>query len=300
MTVTSSSSPSTPRATPRRDSDRAWRVGLLLASAAAATVAAFAMRRLPQARGYLEFVDERQMLGVPNGLNVLSNLAFLVVGLAGMTALLRGPRLRDPRERAPWLVFFAGVVLTSAGSAWFHLVPSLDSLVWDRLPMAVGFMGLLAALVGERVDAAWGRRLLWPLVGVGLASVAYWHLTERAGVGDLRPYLLVQFYPLVALPLLLLLFPARYTGAPAYLVALAAYVAAKVTEFEDGAVYGLGGLMSGHTLKHLLAAAGIAVIAWMLYRRRPLENGQAVCKGASPAEAVRGARAPGREPSSAT
>jgi hypothetical protein len=265
--------PADHRSTGRAGHSLTWRVGILIASAVAATIVAFSRPRLPQPPGYLDFVDHRGLAGIPNALNVLSNVAFLVVGLAGLAALRwRRTRLRDARERTPWVVFFAGVVLTSAGSAWFHLWPTIDSLVWDRLPMAIGFMGLLAALVTERIDPAWGRRLLWPLVGFGLGSVVYWYVTELHGVGDLRPYFLVQFYPLVALPLLLLLFPARYSGSGFYLAALGAYLLAKVAEVEDGALYAHGGVVSGHTLKHLLAAAAIGAVAWMLHRRRPLEG----------------------------
>jgi hypothetical protein len=75
----------------------------------------------------------------------------------------------------------------------------------------------------------------------------------------------------VALPLVLVLFPARYTGSGLYLAALVAYLLAKFAEVGDGALYALGGLVSGHTLKHLLAAAGIGAIAWMHHRRRALE-----------------------------
>jgi len=272
ITTTSSASPAVHRTSALAGHALTWRVGVLLATAMAAIVVAFSGTRLPQPRDYIGFVDVRELAGVPNALNVLSNLAFLAVGLAGLAALLgKRAHLRDARERAPWVVFFAGVVLTSAGSAWFHLAPSIPSLAWDRLPMAIGFMGLLCALITERVDAAWGRKLLWPLVGVGVSSVLYWYLSELAGVGDLRPYFLVQFYPLVALPLLLLLFPARYTGSWFYLAALVAYLLAKVAEVRDGALYALGGVVSGHTVKHLLAAAGIGGIAWMLHRRRPLE-----------------------------
>jgi hypothetical protein len=271
MPTTVSSASGTLHRTPLAGHALTWRLSGLMATAVAATVVAFAGPRLPQSMDYFDFADARPLGGIPNALNVLSNVAFLVVGLAGLAALLgKRARLRDSRERAPWVLFFAGVLLTSAGSAWFHLAPSVASLVWDRLPMAIGFMGLLAALVTERVDPAWGRRLLWPLVGVGLASVLYWYVSERIGVGDLRPYLLVQFYPLMALPLLLLLFPARYTGSSLYLAALGAYLLAKVAEVRDGAFYALGGVVSGHTLKHLLAAAGIGAIAWMLHRRQPL------------------------------
>jgi hypothetical protein len=248
-------------------------VGILVATLVAAVVVAFASPRLPQAIDYFDFADGRRLAGVPNALNVLSNIAFLAVGLSGLATLLGGQaRFRDPRERLPWVVFFTGVALTGVGSAWFHLVPSTGTLVWDRIPMTIGFMGLLCALVTERVDAAWGRRLLWPLVGIGLGSVLYWYLSELAGIGDLRPYFLVQFYPLLALPLLLLLFPARYSRSLPYLLALGAYLLAKVAEVRDAEIFRLGGIVSGHTVKHLLAAAGIGAIVWMLGKRQPREE----------------------------
>jgi hypothetical protein len=250
---------------------KAWRVGVLLAAGVAGVVKACTMPRIPQNPAYHQFVDARTLLGVPNALNVLSNVAFAVVGLAGLRLLVRGDaQLQDRRERWPWLVFFLGVALTSVGSAWYHLDPSNDSLVWDRLPMAIGFMGLLTALICERIDRRAGLWLLVPLVLLGLGSVLYWYFTEGAGVGDLRPYYLVQFYPLVAIPLILALFPSAYTGTAAYVVALGGYLIAKVVEVEDGPMLQLGGLVSGHTLKHLLAAAGIGALVWMLEHRRAL------------------------------
>jgi hypothetical protein len=250
-----------------------WRAGALLATAVACAVVAFSGPRLQQSIEYFDFADERPLAGIPNAMNVLSNVAFLVAGLAGIAAVRAGrARLRDPRERAPWVVLFSGVVLTGVGSAWFHLAPSSSSLVWDRLPMTVGFMGLLSALVTERVDATWGRRILWPLVAFGLGSVLYWYFSELAGAGDLRPYFLVQFFPLLVIPLLLLIFPARYSGSRMFLVALGAYILAKVTEAKDVEIYRLGAIVSGHTVKHILAALGIGAIAWMLARREPLKD----------------------------
>jgi hypothetical protein len=259
--------------TPRGRAGFGWRTCLLLATAVAAAAYACSQPRLPQPLDYLDFADERALLGVPNALNVLSNAAFAVVGLAGLGLLPRGRiAFRDGRERWPWLVFFAGVALTSFGSAWFHLRPSIDSLVWDRIPMAVGFMGLFTALIAERIDPAAGARLLWPAVAAGVASVVYWWLSEQGGAGDLRPYFLVQFYPLTALPLLLVLFPGAYTGTSAYVVALLAYALAKLAEVADARIFALGGIVSGHTLKHLLAAAGIGALVQMLARRRALPD----------------------------
>ena len=250
---------------------RAWRVATLLATGVVAVGLALSRERLPQSQAYFDFADRRTLAGVPNAMDVLSNVAFALVGLAGLAALIRGRiALRDARERLPWAVFFAGVALTSIGSAWFHLQPANDPLVWDRLPMTVAFMGLLCALVAERVSPAWGLRLLGPLVAAGVGSVAYWIATEHAGAGDLRPYFLVQYYPLACVLLVLLLFPARYGGAAAWIAGLGLYAGAKWAEVADVPVFeATGRTLSGHTLKHLLAAAGIAVLLAMLIRRRP-------------------------------
>ncbi|HMK71769.1 MAG TPA: ceramidase domain-containing protein [Myxococcaceae bacterium] len=255
------------------DGRRTWRTWVLAASALVAVAAAYSIRRIPQDPAYHLFADDRTLLGIPNALNVLSNVAFAIVGVLGLQLLLRGGvEMRDRRERWPWLVFFAGVALTSVGSAWYHVAPSNDTLLWDRLPMAVGFMGLFVALITERIDAGMGFRLLWPMVLVGVGGVFYWYFTERAGAGDLRPYLVVQFYPLVAIPLVLVLFPRVYTLSWGFVGALAAYLLAKVAEIEDGRLLQLGSPVSGHTLKHLLAATGIGLLVWMLGRRRVLRE----------------------------
>lgn len=249
---------------------RDWRLALLVATGVAAVALAWAMPRIPQPQGYLDFADRRTLLGVRNAADVLSNVPFALVGAAGLLVLRRRLPWRDPRERTPWIVFFLGVVATSAGSAWFHLDPRNETLVWDRLPMAIGFMALFSALLAERVSAAAAARLLWPLALAGVGSVFWWFTSERAGDGDLRPYLLVQYYPLLAIPLVLALFPRRFTLDGAWLGALGAYLLAKVAEIGDREVFAVGGIVSGHTLKHLFAAGGIGVLAWMLARRRPL------------------------------
>jgi hypothetical protein len=237
----------------------------------------FAGPPLPQPLSYHNFADQRTFLGIPHCLKVISNLPFLLVGAAGLYFVLRREVVGPTRpfltsaERWPYALLFLGVGLTAFGSAYYHLDPANDRLVWDRLPMAVAFMALFAALLGERLGPRVGRHSLLPLVLLGLASVLYWHWTEQAGRGDLRPYYLVQFYPLLAIPLLLLLFPPRSTGSGWLFAALGWYVLAKLLEHPfDADVYNhLGHVVSGHTLKHLAAAAGAWALLRMLQTRHP-------------------------------
>jgi hypothetical protein len=222
--------------------------------------------RIPQPLDYHHFADTRVFFGVPNAFDVLSNLGFLIVGIAGIVVVLR-MTFRDPVERWSYLLLFVGVTLTAFGSSYYHLAPDNDRLVWDRLPMAIGFMGLLAAIVAERVSAPLARRLLVPLLVLGCGSVLYWHWTELQGAGDLRLYLLVQFGSLLAVVVLLALYPAPYRRAGWLAAGLVAYAAAKGFESADRAIFGVLHVVSGHTLKHLSAAAGVACVGVALRRR---------------------------------
>ncbi|MEW7996138.1 MAG: hypothetical protein AB2825_17070, partial [Candidatus Thiodiazotropha endolucinida] len=166
-------------------------------------------------------------------------------------------------SHSAWLVLFIGVSLVSVGSIYYHWSPSNETLVWDRLPMSIGFMGFLAALLSEYVD----RRLsclLIPLVLVGIGSVLYGYLFE-----DLRLYVWVQFIPLLTLPFFLVLFSSRFTHQGLLFVALVLYALAKGAEVYDIAVFQMTGeAISGHTVKHLLAAASCYTILMMLQRRK--------------------------------
>jgi hypothetical protein len=162
------------------------------------------------------------------------------------------------------------VALTCFGSAYYHLAPSNERLVWDRLPMTLGFMSLLSAVWMERVNLRAGLVALGPLLLLGLLSVGWWYATELRGAGDLRLYLLVQFYTLVLILLILALFPPRYSRGADLLVAMGFYVLAKILESTDRQIFRLGHIVSGHTLKHLAAALGVCWIFRMLALRRPI------------------------------
>lgn len=247
---------------------RGWRVGVLGLVAGGAVCLAALLPRLAQDPAYHRFADPRALGGVPNAANVLSNVAFLLAGLAGLAAIRAGPPLLDRRERAPWLTFFAAVALVGPGSAWYHLAPSNGSLVWDRLPMAVAFAAFLVAVLAERIGPA-AARLLAPAAVAAAATVAYWFVTEAMGRGDLRPYALAQYAPLLLVPLVLLLYPARYSHGAAWLAGLALYGLAKAAELLDAPLLAANGIVGGHAVKHLLAAAAVGVFAWMLRVRSP-------------------------------
>ena len=171
----------------------------------------------------------------------------------------------------PYLLFFIGVALVSLGSGYYHWAPSNASLLWDRLPMSIAFMALSSAIVADQINAAAGNGwLLVVLVSLGLASLVYWDWTESLGRGDLRFYAFVQFYPMLALPIICWLYrdhhytPVRYIG---WLIAW--YGLSKVLEFFDAAIFDItGNLVSGHSLKHLAAAVATYVVLRMLLSRQ--------------------------------
>jgi hypothetical protein len=241
---------------------------LLIAVAAAVTIIALLLPPIPQPLAYHNFADQRSWLGIPNFGDVVSNLPFALVGVCGLI-FLRKPRpdkVNDPRERGLYLFMFAGLILTAFGSAYYHLAPGNSRLVWDRIPINMVFMALLAAVIAERVSVRAGL-LLFPLLELaGIASVLVWRAGELRGHGDLRFYAAVQVYAILVL-LLLLLFPANYTRGSDFAVVVGFYILAKILEESDRQVFALGHIVSGHTLKHLAAAAAGYWILRMLKKR---------------------------------
>lgn len=240
----------------------------VVAFTALSVAAAFLLPAMPQPLAYHEFADRRTLLGVANLLDVASNVGFLLAGVWGLVIVARRrTRFALAAERVPYAVFFVGLLLTAAGSVYYHLVPDNERLFWDRLPMTVAFMSLVAAQIVDRISVRAGLALLAPMLVVGAASVLYWRATERAGAGNVMPYAVLQGYSVVILLAITWLHPSRYTrGNDVYWV-FAAYVAAKLLEHFDVEILALGDLVSGHTLKHLAAAAAGFVVCRMLILR---------------------------------
>lgn len=241
----------------------------------AAILAMLAYGPIPQLDHYHDFADSRSWLGIPNAWNVLSNLPFLMVGIWGWVIL--GPQRRDPALVAGWAgweLFLAGLVLTAAGSSWYHLAPDNARLIWDRLPIALACAGLLAGVRGETREVT-DQALGWPtwawaagLAVFGIAGVLWWVYTDSQGHGDLRPYLLLQGLPLMLIPLWQWLGGSPRPDKLAFGAAIGLYALAKAAELSDGwLLAATGGWISGHAIKHLLAAAASAVVVARLIKR---------------------------------
>jgi len=247
-----------------------WRLVLLLALAAIAIVIALLASPIPQDPAYHLFIDQRTILNVPNFWNVVSNVPFLFAGVYGVWTW-RKARWGNRADRWAWLVVALAGILICFGSGYYHWAPDNHSLFWDRLPMTLAFMGILSATVAERIHQPAGVLLLAPFLVLGMFSVEVWRRGELAGVGDLRFYALVQFYPMVALPLMMLLYPPRYTHSRGMWNMVALYAFAKVLELADRPIFAwTAGIISGHSLKHVAGAAALMVVFHMLAERKPV------------------------------
>ncbi len=239
---------------------RCWREAVLAVVVFAPLALFLAGDPIPQDLQYHAFADERTGFGVRNFFNVASNIPFLLVGVAGLWIVLAGAKIGASRS---WAVFFIGTGLVSLGSGYYHWAPGNETLVWDRLAMTLGFMGLFVALVSEHVGEKSELVLLAAAVATGIASVAWWRHTD-----DLRLYYWVQLAPFLAILFVLVIFPGRYTRRMYLLYGLACYVFAKVAEVYDREIFALTSQsLSGHSLKHLLAAVGVLFVYLMLRRR---------------------------------
>lgn len=242
---------------------RHWREWALTAVVLAPLALILMRPPISQDLAFHALADDRAWWGIPSFQNVLSNLAFLLIGIAGLVFCFGRSASGATRS---WTVFFLGVTLVFFGSAYYHWTPNNETLVWDRLPIMLAFMALFSALLTEHLGAGAERAILAPAVAVGIASVAWWGYTD-----DLRVYVWCQAAPLLAIVFVLLAYPRRYTHRTHLAYALAAYLLAKVAEFQDREIYALTAqAMSGHTLKHLLAALGIFFIYLMLRRRKQI------------------------------
>jgi hypothetical protein len=241
---------------------------IILAIIAVAIIAVFFFPPLAQDLSYHQFADDRVVSGVNNFWNVASNFLFLIVGLLGVFTLVARPTEHLPKGALPiYWFFFTSLILVSLGSGYYHLDPNNPTLVWDRLPMTLAFMAFFCAIIGEFISYSLAQRLLVPLVLLGMLSVGYWAYTEEMNRGDLRFYVVIQFLPMLLIPLILFLYKGNSQYSPYIWYVLAGYVLSKLFEFWDQPIYEITGGISGHALKHVAAALG-TFFFYLLVRSR--------------------------------
>ncbi len=213
---------------------------------------------LPQDTAYHAFADQRNILGIDNFWNVASNLPMFFLGLYGFSQVFENFRQR-PGFAAQWIpvVLVFGIFITSFGSAYYHYAPDNQSLVWDRLPMTLMFMPVFSLLIYDFIGPSWGKWAFYFSVPLGVLSIFHWQYTESIGLGDLRLYAFVQFFPMLAGPALILLSDKKNTYTKYFWMVLGWYVVAKVFEYLDTETFELLGFWSGHTLKHLIGAISL-------------------------------------------
>jgi len=245
------------------------RLKIMLAIIVAAIIAIFNIDPIAQDPAYHNFADQRRLFNIANFFNVLSNVPFVIIGVMGIGLVASHKATGGLAElQAMYLTFFIGVLLTGFGSAYYHYQPDNQTLLWDRLPMTIAFMALFSAIVGEYISTRLAWKLFFPLLILGIISVVYWHVTELNGHGDLRAYVLVQFLPILLIPLILWLFESKLDNDKYIWAIVGVYTVSKLMELFDARLYGIVGSVSGHSLKHLTAAFGALIFYWALRERR--------------------------------
>jgi hypothetical protein len=241
---------------------------LLLALTALVICTLFFVPPIPQALSYHTFADVRLICLLPNFWNVISNIPFLIIGALGIYYCVY--KLNNNQMRIVNTLFFVGIFLTGIGSSYYHYNPNNGSLLWDRLPMTIAFMAFFSIIIAEFINKTLAHKLIIPLLLFGMLSLLYWQYTENQNCGDLRMYVLVQFLPMILIPIILILFKNTSNVHINYLwYVIAAYAIAKLFEALDYPIFSLGNIISGHSLKHV--AASIAPCIYLI-RIKKLTN----------------------------
>ena len=219
------------------------------------------MSPIVQNQSYHQFCDNKILFNINNFWNVISNLPFFIVGFLGIYNIKV-----IAENRVQYLVFFIGVLFVSIGSAYYHFNPNNDTLIFDRLPMTLVFMALTSIIISEFINVEIGRKLLIPMLLLGLSSVLYWIYFE-----DLSLYVFVQFYPMLVIPIVLICFKSSYTHVYGYWLLYVFYIVAKGCEYYDNRIFSILKGLSGHSLKHVISAIGLYVLYRTFIKRVTLK-----------------------------
>ncbi len=256
----------------KENNQKYWKNRMLLLFFIGTVFTVYSLDEIPEKPEWFLYADHRLLMGIANFGDVVSNILFMIFGALGIKFILslevKNSTFEFTWERAAPATFFLGVFLTGLGSGWYHLDPTSTRLVWDRLPMTIAFMGIICMLTSDHIHPRGGFKILAPLIILGMGSVIWWYWTEINGQGDLRPYALVQFFPMLGIPFVLLIYRGRYTHSEGYWGILICYAIAKIFELYDHEVFQTLACISGHSIKHMVAAIGAWYVLQMLKKRK--------------------------------
>ncbi|CAN7068530.1 unnamed protein product, partial [Brassica rapa subsp. trilocularis] len=212
------------------------------------------------------FADKRNfMAGVPNTLNVMTNFPFLIIGVLGFVLCLGGSffNISLKGEIWGWTLFYASVSSLAFGSAYYHLKPDDNRIVWDTLPILIAYSSLFSSFLVERAGERVGLSCLVLLLFISVFSVAYARVFN-----DLRLCLTFQLIPCLVIPVMTVLLPPKYTHSRFWLLATAAHAVSKIEGLADSKIYNFNGYtISGHSLGHLCSALAMVLLTVMLLYR---------------------------------
>lgn len=249
----------------------------LIAAVACATGVAVFGPALAQYPDYHAFADQRAAWGLLSALNVLSNLPFALGAWWGLVQVRRHAQAQ-PMDRRWWLaaLFFVGLVATAIGSGVYHWAPNDWGLTLDRLGMVVAFAGLAGMAAADRISERSGVWVAAGLAAAGPLAACWWPYA-----GNLLPWAVLQGGGLLLIAALALLRPTEGAWNLPWTKVVGLYLLAKVFELADHAVLDLTlGLVSGHTVKHVVAAA--VVLPLFAAMPKPLVLPQRVPSAARP------------------
>jgi len=223
---------------------------------------------LAQPVHYHDFADQRSWGWLPHAMDVISNLPFALWGMVGIWALLRAVREQAVSAAAAAMagLFFGGLWVTAAVSAAYHLQPGDAGLAWDRGGMVLAFAGLLGLAAMRAVSTRAGMALATAVLVLGPLSVYAWSLS-----GNVLPWAVLQGGGMALILGFACLRPAQAWELPVrWGLVIAIYALAKLLELGDHAAYEwTGQLVSGHSLKHMVAAcAAWPVVSALLAARK--------------------------------
>jgi len=110
---------------------------LLVTVSFASIIVLFFCKPIVQDENFHHFADIRRIFSVANCWNVISNLAFLLVGITALQKLRSNKLALVAQIKAAYYIFFTGVLLVAFGSSWYHYNPNNTTMAWDRLPMTI-------------------------------------------------------------------------------------------------------------------------------------------------------------------